>query len=230
MTAKVSTTAAGSQRPTPAWLRKREPSSRMNARSRPNTLPPIGKAGSTARHSPRRGKRVRNGPNSARDLLHGPDDALNDLVHLVTGDDQRRGEPEDVAMGHGAHDDPLFQAGRRQLRPDAPVGLEALLLRRILRELDGGQQPRAAHLGDVGPVRELAAQPLQEVRPNARRVLRELLALDDVQVGERRGARRPGAPRTYSRAQTARRCPDPAAAPATPCRPRARRRAADSRW
>ncbi len=47
-------------------------------------------------------------------------------------------------------------------------------------------RPGAAHLGDVGPIRELTAQPLQEVGADARRVLRELLALDDVQVGERR--------------------------------------------
>src|SRR4029453_1166250 len=99
MMAKVSTTAAGSQRLTRACPWKREFSSRMNACRRPNTLPPIGKCRVVPRLSPQRGKRARNGSNPAGDLLHGPDDALDHLVHLVTRDDQRRGEPEDVAMG-----------------------------------------------------------------------------------------------------------------------------------
>src|SRR5262249_8445541 len=126
--------------------RKRAPAQAPRRRSRRAQAPISAR---TTRRSSRRVEVDADTTSSRKYRADGLRCCVDDDVRLLAGGAEGRGEAENVALRHGAADDPILE----QRRGDAYAGL----LRRVkedaviavLDELDRRQQPFAAHLADM---------------------------------------------------------------------------------
>src|SRR3569833_415484 len=122
------------------------------------------------------------GQHAAEDLLH--------LVELGLADDQRRGELDDrVAAVVGAAVEARLEQRRRQEAAQQPLGLlgvEGLLGRLVLDQLDPVEEPVAADVADDRQVQQLL-QRRPERALRLAHVAAQVLGLHQVQVGQRDG-------------------------------------------
>jgi len=95
-------------------------------------------------------------------------------------------EAEDVTVRHGTSDQSLFQAGCGNHRTDLEVGVEVLALATIAGELQSGEQADATNLADQRVLGESLLHALLQVGTGIPGIASEVLALDDIQVGDGR--------------------------------------------
>ena len=144
----------------------------------------------------RHGTRVLAGPieNSARSiaelLLDDPDGLVehaHDGVDLLLADDERRRDRVHVAAAEQRTKTPRLKASSRILRGDALRRREPLARLLVLHVLDAGHEADAAHVAD-DRVREQRREAVLQVGPELGAALHQLLALDDLEVGDAGGA------------------------------------------
>ena len=112
---------------------------------------------------------------------------LHDGVDLLLADDERRRDGVHVAAAQQAHEDAALEGLVADLRGDALGRREPLVRLLVLDVLDAGHQAHAAHVADDG-VLEQGLEAVLQVRADLGAALHELLAHDDLEVGEAGGA------------------------------------------
>src|SRR3712207_4566494 len=118
-----------------------------------------------------------------RHLVDGALGDRHDLLDLRRRHDEGRREAQDVAVRHGARDQPLFEGCRRDTEAYLERGIEALLLALVGHELERRHQAHAPDLAHQRMVGERFAQAGLEMGARAGRVAGQVLALDDVEDG-----------------------------------------------
>ena len=110
---------------------------------------------------------------------------MHDFVHLFAGDAQGRAYVEDVAV------DAKYQPLSLELFVEAfrhsCVGGKSRFRLAVADKFDGEQQTDAAHIADKRMVYRKPFELLLEVRAHLRRVLHEVIVLDNLDVLQRGG-------------------------------------------